>query len=320
VRRNRERFWVSGETEDKTSAFLTLHRVLVELAKVAAPFTPFITEKIYQNLVYGINKNEPESVHLCDYPLVNEDEIDLKLEKEMDLAYSIVRLGRSARNAGNIKNRQPLQKMLISSNELPKYYEDIIKDELNIKEIELGAKMNDYVSFTILPNLPVLGREYGKYIPKIKEEISKHNQVDLANEILEGKNISLLIDDGTEIVLNKANLLVTMNGKEGFAFAGSGVLGVVLDTTLTEELIEEGIVRELISKIQNLRKESGFEVVDRIKIFVYGNEEVENIIKKNLKLISKTVLANEIVFENANKNYTELNINNEVVKIYLERD
>ena len=183
VRRNRERFWLTELTEEKIGAYCTLYKVLTTLIKIAAPFVPFMTDEIYQNLVVGLDKNAPESVHLCLWPEVDETAIDNELEKEMDLAYKIVKLGRSARNSANIKNRQPLSEMLISINTLPKYYEDIVKEELNVKQIELGAEMSEYVNFEIKPNLPVLGREYGKLIPRIKEEISKKNQMDLANTV-----------------------------------------------------------------------------------------------------------------------------------------
>ena len=219
VRTNRERFWGETLTEDKIAAYTTLYRVLVNLCKIAAPFVPFMTDEIYQNLVVGIQKNAPESVHLCYWPEVNEEEIDKKLESEMDLAYKIVKLGRSARNSSNMKNRQPLSKMLISVTELPEYYGDIVKEELNVKEVVLGADMKDYVSFEIKPNLPVLGKEYGKLIPRIKEELSKMNQMELATKVKNGGIEYLELDD-TTIELTSENLLVTMQGKDGFAFSG----------------------------------------------------------------------------------------------------
>ena len=192
------------------------------------------------------NKTAPESVHLCLWPEVEEKAVDKKLEQEMDLAYKIVKLGRSARNAANIKNRQPLSEMLISVNTLPEYYAHIVKEELNVKKIELGAEMSDYVNFEIKPNLPVLGKEYGKLIPRIKEEIAKKNQMELATTVKAGK-VEYIEIDGTEIGLDANNLLITMHGKEGFAFSGEGEMGVVLDTHITPELKEEGYVREILS-------------------------------------------------------------------------
>ena len=318
VRRNRERYWGTELTDDKISAYVTLYEVLTTLCKVAAPFVPFITEEIYQNLVVNIDSTLPESIHLCTWPEVHEETIDKKLEEEMDLAYTIVQLGRSARNASNIKNRQPLSKMLISVKELPSYYGDIVKDELNIKTVELGAEMSEYVNFEIKPNLPVLGRTYGKLIPQIKQEIAKLNQMELALKIQKGETETIAIGEET-IELNSENLLITMQGKEGFAFAGEGEIGVVLDTTITEELKEEGYVREVLSKVQNMRKDSGFEVLDRINLYVSGNEMLENVIKKFEAQIKNDTLANNIVYSEERKSYTETSINGEKLLIEVEK-
>ena len=317
VRRNRERFWSQELTDEKIGAYVTLYRVLVTLIKIAAPFVPFMTDEIYQNLVVNLDKTAPESVHLCLWPEVNEKEIDKKLEDEMDLAYKIVKLGRSARNSANIKNRQPLSKMLISIDTLPKYYEDIVKEELNVKEIDLGAEMSEYVNFEIKPNLPVLGKEYGRLIPRIKQEIAAKNQMDLANTVKNGGIEYIEIGD-TQIGLNADNLLITMQGKEGFAFSGEGEIGVVLDTHITKELKEEGYVREVLSKVQNMRKDKGFEVLDKINLYVAGNEMIENVIKKNEELIKHDTLAVQVIY-NANRNsYTETSINGENLKVDVE--
>ncbi|MBR3255480.1 MAG: isoleucine--tRNA ligase [Clostridia bacterium] len=318
VRRNRERFWAQELNDEKIGAYVTLYKVLTTLIKVAAPFVPFITDSIYQNLVVGLDNSAPESVHLCLWPEVDESAIDKDLEAEMGLAYKIVKLGRSARNSANIKNRQPLSEMLISSSILPKYYEDIVKDELNVKKIELGAEMAEYVNFEIKPNLPVLGREYGKLIPKIKEEIAKKNQMEVASKVKNGGAEEIEID-GTIIELNAENLLVTMQGKDGFAFAGEGELGVVLDTHITDELKEEGYVREVLSKVQNMRKDKGFEVLDNINLYVYGNEMLEKVVKKNEELIKHDTLAVKIVYEDGTKNATETNINGETLFIDVEK-
>ena len=317
VRRNRERFWAQELNDEKIGAYVTLYRVLTTLIKVAAPFTPFMTDEIYQNLVVGLDKNAPESVHLCLWPKVYENEIDKKLEEEMSLAYKLVKLGRSARNSVNIKNRQPLSEMLISIDTLPKYYEDIVKDELNVKKIEFGAEMSKYVDFEIKPNLPVLGKKYGKLIPRIREEIGKLNQMDLANKVKNGETEYIEIDD-TQIGLNSENLLVTMQGKEGFAFSGEGELGVVLETTITKELKEEGYVREVLSKVQNMRKEKGFEVLDRINLYVAGNPELEEVIRKNEELIKHDTLANKVVYHEDREQYTTTNINGEKLDIDVE--
>ena len=318
VRRNRERFWQEDLSDDKIGAYVTLYKVLTTLIKISAPFVPFITEEIYQNLVVGLDKDAKESVHLCEWPEVNEKDIDKELEKEMDLAYTIVKLGRSARNLSNIKNRQPLLKMLISEKTLPEYYSDIIKDELNIKQVELGAQMSEYVNFEIKPNLPVLGKNYGKLIPQIKQEIAKFNQMELALKIQNGKEEEINISDET-VILNNENLLITMQGKEGFAFSGEGDIGVVLDTTITEELKEEGYVREILSKIQNMRKDKNFEVLDRINLYVSGNELLEKVIKKFEAQIKKDTLADNILYNQDSDNYTETSINGEKLKLDVEK-
>ena len=316
VRRNRARYWSETLTDDKIGAYVTLYRVLTTLVKVAAPFVPFITEEIYQNLVVNLDPQAEESVHLCLWPEVDEKAIDKNLEAEMDLAYKIVKLGRSARNGANIKNRQPLSKMLVSTDSLPAYYGDIITDELNIKAVEFGADLSTHVNFEIKPNLPVLGRAYGKMIPQIRKEIGARNQMELAQTIQNGGVVTINID-GTEIELNKENLLVTMQGLEGYAFAGEGSIGVVLDTHISEELREEGHVREMISKIQNMRKESGFQVADKIKLYVADNEMLMNVIKKFADVIKRDTLTEEIVF-GAEREYTETTINGEKLNMDVE--
>ena len=318
VRRNRERYWGSDLSDEKIGAYVTLYKVLTTLCKIAAPFVPFITEEIYQNLVVGLDSKAPESVHLCLWPEVDESVIDKKLENEMDLAYKIVKLGRSARNSANIKNRQPLSEMLISINTLPEYYSEIVKEELNVKKVELGAEMSEYVDFEIKPNLPVLGKQYGKLIPKIKQAISEKNQMDLANTVKNGGVEYIEVED-TQIELNADNLLITMQGKEGFAFSGEGEIGVVLDTHITQELKEEGYVREILSKVQNMRKEKEFEVLDRITLYVADNKELERIIKENEESIKKDTLAVEVKYNKENKEYQEIKVNDETLKIDVEK-
>ena len=318
VRRNRERVWSENLTDDKIGAYVTLYKVLTTLIKVAAPFVPFMTDEIYQNLVVGLDKNAPESVHLCLWPEVDENAINKELEKEMDLAYKIVKLGRSARNSANIKNRQPLSEMLISIDNLPKYYEDIVKEELNVKKVELGAEMSKYVDFEIKPNLPVLGKEYGKLIPQIRTKLAEMNQMDLATKVKNGKSEYIEIGD-TQIELTADNLLVTMQGKEGFAFSGEGEIGVILETTITPELRKEGYVRELLSKVQNMRKDKGFEVLDNINLYVAGSEELEAVIKENEELIKHDTLAKKVVYHEERDNYTTTNINGNNLDIDIEK-
>ena len=316
VRRNRSRYWVVEMTQDKIGAYMTLYRVLKTLALTAAPFVPYVTEEIYQNLVVNFDKNAPESVHLCKWPEYDAGKMDPKLEEEMELAYSIVKLGRSARNSANIKNRQPLSQMLLSTNALPDYYGDIIKDELNIKDIKFGADLSKYVNYEIKPNLPVLGKAYGKFIPGIKKTLSEMNQMELAKAIQSGKAVMINVS-GTDIELNSENLQVTMQGLEGFAFAGEGEIGVVLDTLITDELKEEGYMREVVSKVQNMRKDSGFEVIDKIKLYVADNSLIENVVRKYENYIKGETLAVEILY-NSPAEYTECSINGEKLKIAVE--
>ncbi|MFD3158452.1 isoleucine--tRNA ligase [Haloimpatiens sp. FM7330] len=316
VRRNRSRYWTTELTDDKIGAYVTLYRVLVTLSKVSVPFIPFISEEIYQNLVVNLDKEAIESIHLCKWPKYNTDLINEGLEKEMGIASKIVKLGRSARNGANIKNRQPLSQMLVSTKALPEYYGDIIKDELNIKEVVFGADLSKYVNFEIKPNLPVLGRTYGKLIPKIRKALSEMNQMELAQKIKTGEVVTADIE-GTEIEFNDKNLLVTMQGLGEYAFAGEGELGVVLDTTITEKLREEGHLREILSKVQNMRKESGFEVADKIKLYVSGSEIIKNVIKKFQDNIKKETLALEIIYD-AEVQYNEVKINGEKLNMAVE--
>ncbi|KEH99001.1 isoleucyl-tRNA synthase [Clostridium botulinum C/D str. BKT12695] len=319
VRRNRSRFWTTELTEDKIGAYKTLYTVLTTIVKVAAPFVPFMAEEIYQNLVVNLDKDAIESVHLCTWPKYDLSVVDNELEGQMDLAYKIVKLGRSARNGANIKNRQPLAEMLISTKSLHEYYGDIIKEELNIKKVEFGADLSKYVNFEIKPNLPVLGKAYGRYIPAIRKAISSMDQMELAQSINNGKSVFINVDGLDEqIELTENNLLVAMQGLEGFAFAGGSGVGVILETTITDELKEEGFVREVLSKVQNLRKESGFEVADKIKLYFAGNEILEAVIKKFENHIKKETLAVSISY-NEDKDYIDSKINGEELKIAIEK-
>ena len=316
VRRNRARYWVVEMTDDKIGAYMTLYRVLRTFCTIAAPFIPFVTEEIYQNLVTGLDKNAPESIHLCMWPEYHAEMVDKKLEEEMELAYKLVQLGRSARNAANIKNRQPLSKILLSTKDLPEYYGDIIKDELNIKEIDLGADLSKYVSYEIKPNLPVLGKSYGRFIPAIRNTIVEMDQATLAKKIKAGEAVTITVN-GTAIELNSENLQVTMNGLEGFTFSGEGEIGVVLDTFITDDLRKEGYMREVISKVQNMRKDSGFEVTDKINLYVAENPMLEEIVRSFSDFIQHETLANKIVY-NADREYTECNINGEKLNLAVE--
>jgi isoleucyl-tRNA synthetase len=318
VRRNRSRFWAEELTDDKKAAYNTLYEVLTTLSTIAAPFVPFMTEEIYQNLVRGLDESAEESIHLTYWPEYHEEQVDAELEQKMETAYSLVKLGRYARNQAVIKNRQPLQSILISERELPEYYGEIIKDELNIKEVKLGADLSQYVIFEIKPNLPVLGKTYGKLIPAIRKAIAEQNQMELAQNVLAGKDVVLKIGE-EEISLNQDNLLVTMQGLEGFAFAGEGERGVVLDTTITPELKEEGYLREVISKIQNLRKDSGLEVSDRIEITLNSGELIADVFKKYEEIIARETLADKINYLPVEGETAEVNINGEMINLAVEK-
>ena len=317
VRRDRTRYWVMEMTDDKIDAYLTLHTVLKNLITVAAPFVPFITEEIYQNLVVRFDTQAPESVHLCKWPEYDEKRVDKQLETSMELTYNICSLGRSARNLANIKNRQPLSKMRLSTKSLPDYYIDIIKEELNIKSVEVNANMSDYVSYNVKPNSPVLGKTLGRFIPGIRKTISEMDQMVLALEISKGKSIPITIN-GTLIELNSSNLLVAMDGLEGFAFAGEGDVGVVLDTHISESLRVEGYAREIISKLQKMRKDSSYEIMDKITIYMTGNDLLEKVAKEYKEYIKNETLAVDIIF-NETREYTDVMINGEQLKMAVAK-
>ncbi len=318
VRRNRARYWSSGFSEDKISAFMTLYNVLVDLSKLLCPFIPFVTEEIYRNLVLSFDKDAEESVHLCKFPVCDENLIDHELQKDMDLAYKIVKLGRSARNNVNIKNRQPLRKILVGGESLKNYYHSIIMEELNVKEIEFNSDISKYVNFDIKPNLPVIGKIYGKYIPMIRKFLSESNQMELAMKLNNGENVEINLD-GNVISLNKDNLIITMNGLEGYAFSGEGSLGIILDTFITDELKEEGYVREIVSKVQNLRKDKGFEVSDKINIYFGDCGLLFDVISKYGDNIKKETLTTNIYFNEDNIDYINLNINGEILEVDVSK-
>ena len=316
VRRSRERFWVKDMPQDKINAYMTLYTTLVTLCKAAAPMIPFMTEEIYQNLVRSVDKTAPESIHLCDYPVANESFIDKELEKNMEDVLSIVVLGRSARNASAIKNRQPIGKMYINAADvnLDKFYTDIIAEELNVKEVEFTDNVESFISYIIKPQLKTVGPKYGKYLGGIKTALSEIDSVKAVKEVNSVGFITLSID-GAEIKLEKDDLLIESAKSDGFASESDNGITVVLDTTLSQELIEEGFVREIISKIQTMRKESGFEVMDNIALYVSDNEKIEKIVEKNSSFIKDEVLAIQVNIGSTTDSSKEWNINGENVKI-----
>ncbi len=318
VRRSRERFWGKDMPQDKINAYMTLYTVLTELAKLSAPYVPFMAESIYQNLVRNVSENACESVHLCDFPEYHKEFVNSELEKNMELVLSIVVAGRAARNTSGIKNRQPIGRMFVKAEkELPEMYRDIVTEELNIKTIEFKDDVSEFTSYSFKPQLRTLGKKYGKLVPKIGEYLKSSNGSELMKELKENNIIKFNVD-GDEIELSEDDVLIENAQAEGFAAESDRNVTVVLDTVLSEELIEEGFVREIISKIQTMRKDSGFEVLDRIKVFCQGNEKIAGVFERNGESIKADVLADDIS-EGIGKFSKEWNINGEKVTLSVEK-
>ncbi len=320
VRRGRERFWAQGLEQDKINAYMTLYTALVTVVKLAAPMIPFMAEDIYRNLVCSVDKNAPISVHLCDYPVSDAKLISADLEASMDEVLNIVVLGRAARNTANIKNRQPLGKIYATAAKaLDKDFCEIIEDELNVKSLEFVTDSSGYVSYSFKPQLKTLGPKYGKLLGAIRNHLASLDGSAAKKELDEKGAISFTVD-GTEIALAVEDLLIETVQKEGYhAESGNGVT-VVLDTNLTDELIEEGFVRELVSKIQTMRKDAGFEVMDTIKIYVSGNEKIEAIFNNNADGIKKDVLATDVIISAGGSYAKDWDINGEKVTMGVEKN
>ena len=319
VRRSRERFWAKDMPQDKINAYMTLYTALVTVAKAAAPMIPFMTEDIYQNLVRSVDKSAKESIHLCDFPKVNEAHIDKELEENMERVLKIVVLGRACRNKSNIKNRQPIGKMFVKAEfELPEFFKEIITEELNIKEVEFTEDVRAFTSYSFKPQLRTVGPKYGKFLGKIKEALANLDGNAAMDKINAGEPLTFDFD-GNEVVLEKEDLLIDMAQVEGYVSESDGNVTVVLDTNLSEELIEEGFVREVISKIQTMRKEAGFEVMDKIIVNVDKNAKIEDIINNNLDEIKLEVLAEKVEFGKMSGYSKEWNINGENVSLGVEK-
>ena len=311
VRRCRERFWAKGMEQDKINAYMTLYTALITLSKIAAPMIPFMTEEIYQNLVRSVDKNAPESIHLTDFPAVNEEFIDKELEVSMDEVLDIVVLGRAARNSANIKNRQPIGNMYVKAeNVLDPFYVEIIEDELNVKSVEFKDDVEEFVSYIFKPQLKTVGPKYGKLLGKIKEALSSLEGHAAMNSLNETGNLEFDFD-GEKVSLAREDLLIESAKNDDFVTEGDNKTTVVLDIRLDEALIEEGFVRELISKIQTMRKEAGFEVVDHILLSQSGNDRIADIIKKNEDIIKNDTLADEIIYNNVEGYTKDWNLNGE---------
>ena len=311
VRRCRERFWAKGMEQDKINAYMTLYTALITLSKISAPMIPFMTEEIYQNLVRSVDKNAPESIHLTDFPKVNEEFIDKDLEVSMDEVLDIVVLGRAARNSANIKNRQPIGNMYVKAeNVLSPFYVEIIEDELNVKAVEFKDDVEEFVSYSFKPQLKTVGPKYGKLLGKIKESLSNLDGHKAMQEL--NTDGALNFDfDGEKVVLGREDLLIETAKNDNFVTEADNKVTVVLDIRLDDALLEEGFVRELISKIQTMRKEAGFEVVDHIVLSQCGNDRIAEIIKKNEAVIKNDTLADEIVYNNVEGYTKDWNLNGE---------
>ncbi len=319
VRRGRERFWAKGMEQDKINAYMTLYTALVTVCKAAAPMVPFITEEIYLNLVKSIDPTAQDSIHLCDFPAADTTVIDKQLEKDMDQVLNIVVLGRAARNNANIKNRQPIGKMYVKTeSNLSRFYVEIIEDELNVKEVIFTDDVRDFTSYTFKPQLKTLGKRFGKQLNALKEVLATLDGNTSMDEINE-KGTLTIVFEGVEEVLEKEDLLIDAAQVEGFVSESYGGITVVLDTNLTPELVEEGFVYEVISKIQTMRKDADFEVTDHIRVFFDTNDRIAGIVEANREAIADKVLAEEMLTGQMQGISKEWNVNGEDVMIGIER-
>ena len=319
VRRSRERFWAKGMEPDKVNAYMTLYTALVTVSKAAAPMIPFMTEEIYQNIVVKVDPTAPESIHLCNFPKVDEAKIDPELERDMDEVLKVVVLGRACRNKANIKNRQPIAKMYIKAPQtLPEYFMDIIRDELNVKAVAFTDNVGEFISYSFKPQMRTVGPKYGKLLGKIRQLLPALDGAAAMNELKTTGAIHLDVD-GTEVALGEEDLLIETAQTEGYVSESNQEIAVVLDTNLTPELVEEGFVRELISKIQTMRKEAGFEVMDKITVSAMGNDKIDAILKKYEDQIKDEVLAVTVVYGEVSGYSKEWNINGEQVTLGVER-
>ena len=319
VRRSRERFWAKGMEQDKINAYMTLYHALVTIAKTAAPMIPFMTEDIYQNLVRSVDKDAPESIHLCDFPTVNEAWIDKDLEADMKELLEIVVLGRACRNTANIKNRQPIGTMYVKAEKkMSEFYTDIIADELNVKEVKFADDVESFISYSFKPQLRTVGPKYGKLLGGIRQALTDINGTAAMNELRTNGVLKLDINENN-VELTEEDLLIETAQTEGYVSESDGETSVVLDTNLTPELIEEGFVREIISKIQTMRKEAGFEVMDKIVVYAHGNDKIQDVMKAHEDEIKSEVLADEMVLGETDGYVKEWNINKEAVTMGVKK-
>ncbi len=319
VRCSRGRFWVKDMPEDKINAYMTLYTTLVTIAKISAPMIPFMSESIYKNLVCFNDKNAPESIHLCDFPVCNESYIDKELEAGMEEVLDIVVLGRACRNTAAIKNRQPIKTMYVKAErELPDFFCDIIKDELNLKAVEFVSDVSAFATYSFKPQLRTVGPKYGKYLGEIRAALSAIDGNAAMAELDANGVLKLQLSD-TVAELTRDDLLIDIAKVDGFTSVENNGIVVILDTSLTPELIEEGFVREIVSKVQTMRKDTGLEVMDNIRLAFSGNDRICNIVKNNENNICEEVLAKEILCGSVLANEKEWDINGEKVTVSLEK-
>ena len=319
VRRSRERFWAKGMEQDKINAYMTLYTALVTISKAAAPMIPFMTEDMYQNLVRSVDPSAPESIHLCDFPQVKEEWINKELEDDMEALLKVVVLGRAARNTANIKNRQPIGTMFVKAEkEMDQFYTDIIADELNVKEVKFAKDVESFISYSFKPQLRTVGPKYGKLLNGIRTALTELNGTEAMKELKETGLLTLDID-GNKVELAEEDLLIETAQTEGYVTETDGDTSVVLDTNLTPELIEEGFVREIISKIQTMRKEAGFEVMDKIHVYAKDNQRIMDIMENHRDEIMSEVLAEEITLNETDGYVKEWSINKENVVLGVTR-
>ena len=318
VRRSRERFWGKDMNQDKINAYMTLYTALTTVVKLAAPMVPFITESIYRNLVCSVDDKAPISVHLCDFPVANEAFIDTELEAEMELVLEIVVLGRAARNASNIKNRQPIGNMYVKADrQLDDFFKDIVASELNLKAVSFKDDMEEYLSYSFKPQFKVLGPKVGKQIGEVKAALAGINGHAAKAELESTGKLKLTLQSG-EVELLPEDVDITMSQTEGFATQRYGNVTIALETTLSQELIEEGFVREIISKLQTMRKENGFQVVDHITVYAAGNDKLVDIMSRNEDFLKKVVLADKVVYGSTEGFVKEWNINGEDITLAVK--
>lgn len=318
VRRSRERFWGKDMNQDKINAYMTLYTALTTVVKLAAPMVPFITESIYRNLVCSVDDKAPISVHLCDFPVANEAFIDTELEAEMELVLEIVVLGRAARNASNIKNRQPIGNMYVKADrQLDDFFKEIVASELNLKAVSFKDDMEEYLSYSFKPQFKVLGPKVGKQIGEVKAALAGINGHAAKAELESTGKLKLTLKSG-EVELLPEDVDITMSQTEGFATQRYGNVTIALETTLSQELIEEGFVREIISKLQTMRKENGFQVVDHITIYAAGNDKLVDIMSRNEDFLKKVVLADKVVYGSTDGFVKEWNINGEDITLAVK--